>query len=164
MGYASWYESVSRPFRSVQARRALSVADRALVFAFAASYLVLVALLVVQKDPRLFKAITVPAATFILVTAVRAGINRPRPYEAAQIDPLIVKDTRGKSLPSRHMASAVIIASTYLWVYPVWGVVLISGCACIAFTRIVGGVHYPTDIAVAWVASLACALVGFVLT
>ena len=164
MDYTQCYERISQPFRTAGATRALNVIDRALVYVFAAAYVVLLALLAIQGDARILRALAVPAVTFALVTALRLAFNRPRPYEACAIDSLVEKDTRGKSMPSRHMASAVVIACTFLWIWPPIGAVLLVGCACIAFTRIVGGVHYPSDIAAATAIALAFAAIGYLLT
>ena len=38
-----------------------------------------------------------PAVSFVLLTVVRAWINRPRPYEAFEVSPVIKKDTKGNS-------------------------------------------------------------------
>lgn len=161
MDYSRYYERISRPFRSERGTRAVNALDRALVFAFAAAYLVLLAVLASQGDGRVAKALVVPATTFALVTAARAAIDRPRPYESHDIDPIVRKAMRGKSMPSRHMASAVAIACALLWSSPAAGAVAAAGCACIAFTRLVGGVHYPSDIAVAVAVALACAGIGY---
>ena len=163
MDYTQRYERISRPFRTAGATRALNAVDRALVYVFAVAYIVLLALLAIQGDARIVRAVIVPAITFALVSALRLAINRPRPYEACAIDPLVEKDTHGKSMPSRHMASAVVIACTFLWVCPAAGIALLAGCACIALTRVIGGVHYPSDIAAAAAIGLACAAIGYLL-
>lgn len=163
MDYSQRYERISRPFRTARGERTLSMLDKALVYAFAAAFVILLITLAALGDGRLLRAFVVPAATFALVTVLRIAVNRPRPYEACEIAPLIKKDTRGKSMPSRHMASSVVIACTFLWISPAIGAVLLVGCACIAFTRIVGGVHYPSDIAAATTIALVCACIGFLL-
>ena len=161
MDYPSWYKRISQPFRSPGAARALGVLDRVLVYAFAAVYIGLLAVLLFTGNAFLARALIVPAITFALTTALRMLVNRPRPYEAHDIDPVIHKDTQGKSMPSRHMTSAVIIAFTCCIYLPALGIALFCACACIAFTRIVGGVHYPTDIAAAIGVGLACGILGF---
>ena len=40
-------------------------------------------------------AVAVPASGFFLLTFVRKKINRPRPYEALDINPIIIKNTKG---------------------------------------------------------------------
>ncbi len=117
----------------------------------------------VPAAARFWKTLLVPAISFVLVSVVRARINAPRPYESFDIDPLIKKDTRGKSFPSRHLFSAAIIACTLWWLSPIWGALAFIACIVVAFCRIVGGVHFPRDIAGAFVFAFACAFVGFIL-
>ena len=80
------------------------------------AYPILLILLGIRGDYRiLLWTIFVPGAAFAVLTAVRAKINRPRPYETWDIDPLIHKDTKGNSMPSRHIfSSAVIFLSPYI--------------------------------------------------
>lgn len=161
MDYERWYERISAPFRGEAASRTINVLDKALVYLVAAAYAASLAWLAVSGDARLWRAILVPAITFALITVMRAALDKPRPYEACDIDPIIRKDTAGKSLPSRHLASAVIIAYALAWLDPAWGVAAFAASAVVAFTRIVGGVHFPRDIVAAVVVSLACGAIGF---
>ena len=105
--------------------------------------------------------LAVPAIAFALVSYLRNRWDAPRPYELYDIDPIIHKDTEGRSMPSRHVASAVIIACALAWVHLDWGVLAFVVSAIVSFTRIVGGVHFPRDIAAAWGISLACGILGF---
>ncbi|HAM16844.1 MAG TPA: phosphatase PAP2 family protein [Eggerthellaceae bacterium] len=161
VGYAEWYEHISAPFRSDAARRVVGLLDRGLVALVACGYGGALAWLAVCQDARILRAVLVPLATFLLVTVVRKLLDAPRPYEQFDIDPIIRKDTRGLSLPSRHIASAVIIAFALAWLNPLWGALGFVACAVVAFTRIVGGVHFPRDVAAAAVLSALCGLVGF---
>ena len=163
MNYETWYERVSAPFRSAAAARAVNVLDKALVYVVAATYIVALAVLLFTGDARFWRALIVPAITFALVTIVRAALDFPRPYEEHAIDPIIHKDTRGKSLPSRHLSSAVIIACALSWLNPVLGVLAFIASVIVAFTRLVGGVHYPRDIVAAIAISLACGCIGFLI-
>ncbi len=163
MNYPNWYRNISEPFRTEIAEQAIIVLDKALVAIIAVAYVVSIALLVVQGDPlRAARMVIVPAITFFLVSYLRIWWNAPRPYELYDIDPIIHKDTRGKSMPSRHIASAVIIACALAWVHLDWGAVAFAACVVVAFTRIVGGVHFPRDVAVAVAIALVCGIVGFV--
>lgn len=163
MGYQSWYETISAPFRSTSASSFVNILDKALVYIVAAAYVVALAVLAFSGDTRFWRALIVPAATFAIATALRRFIDAPRPYELYSIDPVIFKGTRGKSMPSRHLASAVIIACALAWLNPIVGAVAFIASAVVAFTRIVGGVHFPRDIAAAALLSLACGLIGFIL-
>lgn len=162
MDYQSWYERISAPFRSEASIRAINVLDKALVYVIALAYIVTLVYLAVTGDPRFLRTLIVPAVTFAVVTISRMLINAPRPYEEHPIDPIVVKETRGKSLPSRHLASAVIISFALAWLNPLCGALAFIASAAVAFTRIVGGVHYPRDVIAAIIVSLVCGFLGFI--
>lgn len=103
--------------------------------------------LLLQKDIRLVRAICVPLDGFIIVTVVRAWINRPRPYEVFALPPVIPKDTKGHSWPSRHVFSAAVIGFTFLWIRPAVGIVGLILTAFLAWIRVVSGVHFISDVA-----------------
>ena len=164
MYYPDWYQRISAPFREEFAIQLINVLDRVLVVAIAAIYFVEIVLLLVGGDfPGLTRVIVIPALAFGVVTYLRDRIDAPRPYELYDIDPIIVKETCGKSLPSRHVASAVIIAFALAWMHLDWGVVAFVASAVVAFTRIVGGVHFPADVAAGAGISAAFGVIGFVL-
>ena len=96
---------------------------------------------------QLLLTLLVPAVSFVLLTVVRARINRPRPYETWEITPLIHKDTRGNSMPSRHVFSSAVIAMAWLAFCRPAGVLLLLVGALAAGIRVLGGVHYPSDVA-----------------
>ena len=47
------------------------------------------------------RSILVPGITFWVGTALRARLDRPRPYDQPGFTPLVQKDTHGRSFPSR---------------------------------------------------------------
>ena len=102
------------------------------------------------------QAILVPAIVFLGGSLLRAKLNFPRPYEQAGFTPLVEKDTRGKSFPSRHALSAAVLAAVWLYFYPAAGVCMILVALLICVLRVVAGVHYIWDVA-------AGALLGFAL-
>jgi membrane-associated phospholipid phosphatase len=57
----------------------------------------------------------------------------------------------------------VIIACALAWLHLDWGVVAFAASAVVAFTRIVGGVHFPRDVAMGAGIALACGIIGFVI-
>lgn len=166
--YPQWYARVSAPFRgNPDAPRILNTLDKGLVGIIALAYigtLVWLAFLAVTTgDTRIGKALLVPAVSFVLVSVFRKAVNAPRPYEVFDIDPLIKKDTHGKSFPSRHLFSAAIIAFALWWVNPVFGPIALIACVVVGFCRIVGGVHFLRDIAGAFIFAIIFALTGFIL-
>lgn len=99
--------------------------------------------------------ILVPGISFVLVSLVRDRINRKRPYEKWPIDPLIHKNTKGHSMPSRHVFSSALISMCWLSVNAPAGVVLLILTLCAAVVRVLGGVHYPGDVTAGYAAGVA---------
>jgi membrane-associated phospholipid phosphatase len=110
------------------------------------------------ESRKLFISVIIPAAGFVLLTAVRAKINRPRPYETWKIEPLIHKDTRGCSMPSRHVFSSAVIAMSWMPVSLPAGLFLLAVSAAAALIRVLGGVHYPSDVIAGYLAGIAAGI------
>ena len=126
------------------------------------AYPILLILLGIRGDYRiLLWTIFVPAAAFAVLTAVRAKINRPRPYETWDIDPLIHKDTKGNSMPSRHVFSSAVISMAWLRILPPVGAALLVISAAAALIRVIGGVHYPSDVMIGFLAGAAAGALLF---
>lgn len=49
------------------------------------------------------RLLIIPAVGFIALSYIRKRLDFPRPYEKWNIKPLIDKDTKGRSMPSRHV-------------------------------------------------------------
>ena len=138
---------MTQPFRDDPKRaRALHRANKILTFVIFVAYPCLLLCLLWQKDMRLYKAICVPLDGFIIVTVVRAWINRKRPYEIFELPSVIPKDTKGHSWPSRHVFSAAVIAFTFWFVCPAVGIVFLLMTVAIAWIRVVSGVHFISDV------------------
>ena len=74
-----------------------------------------------EKYEMLYHTVLVPGVAFVVVSIFRRVYNAPRPYEQMQIRPLIQKDTKGKSFPSRHVFSIFMIGMSFMPVFPVTG-------------------------------------------
>ena len=160
MNYARFYKRISSPLRSPRARRLLRLFDKLLVLLFVIAYAGLLITLAIHGDPRIIKVLAIPLVAFVCTALLRVLINRPRPSESCDIDPLIRKESTGKSLPSLHVASAVVISITYLWIIPASGPLCLLACCAVAGTRIIGGLHFPSDVACAAVLSLLIGISG----
>lgn len=99
-----------------------------------------------KRNILFFQVLLVPLAGYLAVTSLRRWCGAPRPYEVFGLPPLIPKNTKGNSFPSRHCASAAVIAVS-LW--PI-SMLLGLGCSIIAFLiavcRVLAGVHFPRDV------------------
>ena len=105
--------------------------------------------------------VVIPGLGFFLVSFFRHRLNAPRPYEVLDITPLIHKDTRGNSFPSRHVFSVFVIDMAFWWVCPLLGGVFLVIGVLIALIRVIGGVHFPRDVLVGAVMGAACGAVDF---
>lgn len=114
-----------------------------------------------QKDAFLLRAVLVPAISFVGVSLFRKWYNAPRPYEKFDIPPVIAKDTKGKSFPSRHVFSVFVIAVTIFCRYPVIGLVLGLVGIGLALIRVLGGVHEPRDVMAGALIGILCGVLGY---
>lgn len=110
----------------------------------------------------LIRAVLVPGVSFALVTVMRKAINAPRPYEVFEAAPVIPKDTRGNSFPSRHAFSIFVIAMTFCACCPLaWaGSVMLAAGVLLAVIRVVSGVHFPCDVVVGALLGMLAGFVG----
>lgn len=129
------------------ALRALKAANRLLPVLAGLCYLALLGGLALLRDERLFRAAGVPAAAFVLGSALRAVLNRPRPYEVYGLAPLVSKETKGRSFPSRHLLSAAVLAAAGWWVSPPLGLILTITALLLVPARVLAGVHFVRDVA-----------------
>lgn len=118
-------------------------------------------LLLIQKHTFLLRAVFVPACTFLAVSVFRKLINVPRPYEKFDLPPVLPKDTKGCSFPSRHVFSVFVIAMTVFFVYPVVGILLFVIGIGLAVIRVIGGVHEPRDVIAGALIGIASGLLGY---
>lgn len=114
-------------------------------------------------DREFLRILIVPVVVLAEVTIIRNIINKPRPYEAYETEPVIKRDGKGHSFPSRHTASAFIIAMSAIPVSVPVAVVLLVISVIIGLTRIFAGVHYIIDVIAGALISVLTGLVFFVI-
>lgn len=101
-------------------------------------------------------SLLVPALSFVAVSLFRSWWNQERPYEVYGFTPLIAKETKGKSFPSRHVFSIFVIGSTLYGSYPAVGVLVCLFGMVLALIRVAVGVHFPKDVVAGAVVGIAC--------
>ncbi len=130
-----------------QLLRGLIITQKALETAVYIIYpLFLLALLFLQND-LWWKSATVCGLSFIAVSLIRRRLNLPRPYEVYGAEPLLKKDKKGCSFPSRHAFSATIIAVNIAAFCLPLGIALLLVALAIAGLRVILGVHFIKDVA-----------------
>lgn len=140
--------------------RAVQLLTRGLPVLFMAAYCAVSGILLLRLDERAVRFLTVPALTLRSCMALRRIIDRPRPYEVFGFQPLISRDKKGRSCPSNHTASAVIIALAFLSLSPAGGWMLLPA-VLVAVSRVCCGVHWPGDVLAGAALAMAIGIPGF---
>ncbi len=115
------------------------------------------------KSEVFLKATFVPLFVLILVTVMRYIINAKRPYEVYDYSPAVKKDTKGKSFPSRHTASAFIIAMAFLYIDTKIGIIMLVLATLIGITRVLSGAHFIRDVLGGALISILIGILSFFL-
>lgn len=156
------YGKIRRWFISAEYRyKILKLVYKFLPIVVYIGYPLLLVYLIVTRDGRLLQSFTVPLGVFVTVTLIRKFINAQRPYERLQIEPLMIKNTKGQSFPSRHTASAAVIAMTFLYINVPLGIVFLSITVLIGFSRVFAGVHFPRDVIAGFLYAVAMSILFF---
>ena len=127
-------------------------------------YLLALLCLMLDRDIRLVRVLLVPAACFIFCTILRPLIGRQRPYDRFEAEPVgrYVRG-KGKSMPSRHTASAaaIALAAAYAFSSPAVTAAMTALCLLIGSLRVLCGQHYISDVLAALALSLIVSLIGY---
>ena len=159
------YIKITQPFRdNPKMARGIHIANKICTLSMYLAYPLLVLYMFWMRDTYVARVLIVPSNSFIILSVFRYLVNRPRPYEKFDIPPVIAKDTKGKSFPSRHVFSAMMIAMTFLLASP-WswlGVVFVVVAVLLAIVRVLSGVHYVSDVVAGSVFAVVAAVVGYI--
>lgn len=120
------------------------------------SYPTLILWMFFAKDHRTAAFILVPALSFICLSIFRKIIHRPRPYEIYDIKPIIRREKNGDSFPSRHVFSIFLISGIWFPVFAPIGVLLFIFGICLGIIRVIGGVHFPSDVICGAILGIFC--------
>ena len=93
----------------------------------------------------------------ILYKWLKGKTLRPRPYEVRQDIRLTGKPLDKFSFPSGHTLHAVVFTAVALNYYPQLSIILLPFTAMVGLSRVVLGLHYPSDV-------LAGALIGLLIS
>lgn len=158
------YEKIYNFFAShTKALKILEILNKLTTYVGYGAYFLLLIYLMATKNEKLIRCIIIPAMAFVLTTVIRSKLNFPRPYEKLDIIPLIKKDTKGKSFPSRHTACISIIAFSWLYTYVPAGIFMCLVTLVIMIIRPLAGIHFPKDVIAGFVLSGVCAVIGYVM-
>lgn len=100
-----------------------------------------------QKIKLFFTAfIAVAISRWLITELIRFFYYRPRPFIAHEISQLIAKNAAVGSFPSGHAAFYFALAAAVYFYNKKWSLAFLSGAILMSISRIIAGVHYPSDI------------------
>ena len=126
------------------------------IIIFCAKYLpylmvaVLVLFLVLGRDKKrelkmiFYAIISAVLARLIITELIRYFYPHPRPFEVFSFAPLIYD--YASSFPSGHAAFFFALATIIFIFHKKWGIVYFLGSFIIILSRIMAGIHWPSDI------------------
>lgn len=85
------------------------------------------------------------ASRFIFTEIIRFFYQRPRPFITLNIN-LILDHAASPSFPSGHAAFYFALAFAISFYHKKIGAYFLIGAAIISISRVIGGIHYPSDI------------------
>lgn len=142
------YIHITNFFRKTKFKKELiKISSKLLPLIVVAIYFICIGLLFIKRDSKIILFVLIPAMDFIFISIFRKIINAERPYDKYKITPLVdFKHGKGKSFPSRHTASAFIIAMGCLYINLNLGLFMFILSILIGLSRIASGVHFVRDV------------------
>lgn len=105
----------------------------------------LMPVLVIMLDFRVVAFAAFPLIELLTVTKFRDKIDRPRPFDVLDVTPL-EEHSSGHSFPSLHCSSSFVITMALFYINPLLGAIGLIVSVFVALSRLLAGVHYPSDI------------------
>lgn len=156
------YERISNPIKNhPYGEKILRAINKIATTSVYITYPFFLLKLAIERDLKFWKVLFIPMISFLLLSVFRKYKNAPRPYEILEISPIIDKNTKGNSFPSRHVFSAFVIAMTLYYISAPVGVLLLFIGTLVGLVRVVGGVHFPKDVIAGAVFGILCGIIGW---
>lgn len=159
---AETYEKMTDRFRrKPEMAKKIERLNKVLTAITYAAYIILVVSQLILRSEVFWQVLLVPAIGFVGVTVFRKVCNAKRPYELLDIKPLIARRKKGQSFPSRHAFSIFMIAMALGYVWMPVGIVFLVFGVLLAWTRVIGGVHFPRDVIAGAAVGIGIGILGF---
>ncbi|QCO68011.1 phosphatase PAP2 family protein [Luteimonas yindakuii] len=128
-------------------------------------YLLMAALIVADGWNGVHASVHMAATGVVALTLYRTlkrHTRRPRPFAADARIRAWVAPLDEYSFPSGHTLHAVAFSSVAVWHYPVLAWLLVPFASAVAASRVVLGLHYPSDVLAALAIGAVLALLSII--
>ena len=122
-------------------------------------YMLMAAILIVEQGDGLTPVLHMLAAGLtgtLIYKWLKHKTHRPRPYQVRQDVWVVGKPLDHFSFPSGHTLHAVAFGLVALFYYPALAFLLVPFIVMVAMSRVILGLHYPSDV-------LAGAAIGYII-
>ena len=114
------------------------------------------------QDPKLtLRLVLTCGVPFVLLSAVRHVLDLPRPFEVYDLEPLLPRETPGRSFPSRHVFSIFVIGTCFCYLAPRLGGILLALGVILSALRVLSAVHFERDVLVGAAVGVLSGIIGF---
>jgi undecaprenyl-diphosphatase len=103
----------------------------------------------------------VGAVNLLIYKIIKRCIARPRPYRDCPGIRACARSLDEYSFPSGHTLHSVAFTLILVSYYPAWGIVVVPFTLLVAVSRVVLGLHYPSDVIVGAIVGGLTAAVSF---
>jgi len=124
-------------------------------------YVFFCVILVFEGNSKVINFLLSPLFLLITNICLRKIFKRIRPYEKMNLHTSNIK--KSFSFPSNHAACSSVIATVCFFINPYFGIILIICSFITGISRIISGLHYPSDIFVGWLVGFLFGFIGFTL-
>lgn len=141
---------------------AIRIGNKILTMLVYVSFIVFVGWMIATDNQGWIRVLLITGIPFVLLSAFRKILARKRPYEVYDSEPVIKRSKTGDSFPSRHIFSAFVIATTLGSINIYIGLALGIVGLLVAILRVVGGVHFISDVLAGMVIGVLSGIIGVV--
>lgn len=127
-------------------------------------YMLMLAILLVQQADGLKPVLHMAAAGLtgtLVYKWLKAKTLRPRPYQVRQDVLMSGKPLDYFSFPSGHTLHAVAFGLVALFYFPMLAIVIVPFMVMVAMSRVILGLHYPSDVLAGAAIGYAIAQISF---
>ena len=110
----------------------------------------------------LLHVLLVTAAPFFTVSLLREWICAPRPYELYTFYEKRPKRKSGRSFPSRHVFSIVLIGFIFTTLSVPIGIGIIASALLLAILRVLLGIHFIRDVVAGAIMGTVAGVIGLI--